>query len=127
MSDASARGRSNRRDGRDYEASVGRYLTGRGFGFINRNRSGYTGDDWTLKGYPWLSGETKRRREESLGAWLDQATDNAGAGRIPVVVHKRWGKADPAEAFVTLSLADFCTILEAVGPYVGARVVGSDQ
>ena len=115
MSDASARGRSNRREGRDYEAQVGRYFDDRGLEFVNRNRSGYDGDDWTLDGHRWLSGETKKRRQDSLGAWLDQAKANAG-GRLPVVVHKRWGKGDPGEAFVTMSLADFCTIIGAVDP-----------
>jgi hypothetical protein len=124
-SEASARGRANRRAGRDYEATIGNYFTSRGFGFINTNRSGYDGDDWTLKGYQqWLSGESKKRREESLGAWLDKARSDAD-GRLPVVVHKRWGKGDPADAFVSMSLADFCTILETIGK--GAIVKGGKR
>ena len=103
---------SARRKGRDYESEVRRYI-GQFFEIINSNQSGYEGDDWRLPAFDWLSGETKYRREDRLGSWIDQAKKNS-KGLVGVVVHKRWGKGDPAEAFVTMRLEDFLTILEII-------------
>jgi len=107
-----SQGASNRRRGRDYEAEIRRYI-GQFFEIINSNQSGYEGDDWRLPAFDWLSGETKLRREDRLGSWVDQAKKNA-KGLIGVVIHKRWGKGNPADAFVTMRLEDFLTILEII-------------
>jgi hypothetical protein len=53
--------------------------------------------------------EAKNVKAMALGSWLDEATveaENLGV-RYGVVVHKRRGKTDPSEQFVTMKLQTF--------------------
>ena len=57
--------------------------------------------------------ECKNTAKTSLGTWANEAetergNDDALAG---VIVHKRHGKGQPADQWVTLTLADFAAIL----------------
>jgi hypothetical protein len=57
--------------------------------------------------------ECKNTAKASLGTWANEAeiergNDDALAG---VVIHKRHGKGQPADQWVTLTLADFAAIL----------------
>jgi len=44
---------------------------------------------------------------DRLGSWIDQARRQAAPGRPGAVVHKRRGRADAAEWFVTMQWGDF--------------------
>lgn len=57
--------------------------------------------------------ECKNTAKTSLGTWateaeIERGNDDALAG---VIVHKRHGKADPADQWVTMTLADFAALL----------------
>ena len=58
--------------------------------------------------------EIKNCRTMALGPWVNEAgreadNDEAIAG---IVVHKRVGKGDPGEQYVTMTLADLLVILQ---------------
>lgn len=58
--------------------------------------------------------EAKNVRKMTLGPWVDEAEaerQNAD-GEIGVVVHKRHGKGQPGDQFVTMTLATFVRLLE---------------
>lgn len=57
--------------------------------------------------------EAKNVAAMSLGAWVEEAHVEAGNddALLGVVVHKRRGKGQAADQFVTLTLDDFATLL----------------
>lgn len=57
--------------------------------------------------------EAKNVAAMSLGAWVEEAHIEAGNddALLGVVVHKRRGKGQAADQFVTLTLDDFATLL----------------
>jgi len=57
--------------------------------------------------------ECKNVKTMSLGAWVEEAKTEAGNddALLGVVVHKRRGKGQAADQFVTLTLEDFTTLL----------------
>lgn len=60
--------------------------------------------------------ELKNTSRLALGAWwaealLEKANDDA---QVAMVIHKRHGKADPAEQWVTLTLGELLTLLHGV-------------
>lgn len=57
--------------------------------------------------------ECKNVAAMSLGAWVEEAAIEAGNddALLGVVVHKRRGKGQAADQFVTLTLEDFTTLL----------------
>ncbi|GAA2237532.1 hypothetical protein GCM10010401_07140 [Rarobacter faecitabidus] len=62
--------------------------------------------------------ECKNTTRLSLGTWITEAeiergNDDAGAG---LVVHKRHGKASPGDQLVTMTLADFVSLLNGERP-----------
>lgn len=65
------------------------------------------GDIW-LPGAPYIV-ECKREKSINLGGWMGEAeTEAVNAGKpIGVVVHKRRGKGDWRDQWVTLKLGDF--------------------
>jgi hypothetical protein len=58
--------------------------------------------------------QAKCRRSGSLGAWLQQAAEQAERAKqpYPVVIHKRWGSMDPGAQFVSMTLETFLAILD---------------
>ena len=64
------------------------------------------GADIHCPGLPIVSFEVKDQSRDALPSWLDQARSQAGFGVVPVVVHKRRGKANAEEWFATLQFAD---------------------
>ena len=58
-----------------------------------------------------LAIEVKDHARDALPQWLDQARAQASEDRPGAVVHKRRGKADAAEWFVTLQLGDLVRLL----------------
>lgn len=96
-----------------FEAMVVAYLQSHGFPYAERRVMGGRNDKGDVAGIPGVCCELKNCKEMRLGPWLDEAeaeADNADAA-IFAVVHKRRGKGDPGEAFVTMPLRVFAAIL----------------
>ena len=57
--------------------------------------------------------ECKNTAKTSLGPWANEAETERGNddALVGVIVHKRHGKGQPADQWVTLTLADFAAIL----------------
>jgi len=84
---------------------------------IERRRQGGAKDRGDIGGVRHMGAkiviECKNTAKTSLGTWAaeteaERGNDDALAG---VIVHKRHGKGDPAEQWVTMTLADFAAIL----------------
>jgi hypothetical protein len=52
-----------------------------------------------------------------LAGWIRQAHENAAAGRLPVVWHKRRGSSSPGDWYVTMKGS---TLMEMIGDGDGA-------
>lgn len=98
--------------GTSLETALVNYLTERGVEArrIVLHGSKDQGDVWSDLG---VSFEAKNCRTMSLGAWVDEAkAETVNAGRPVVVFHKRIGKGDPGESFVSMSLAQFVALIQ---------------
>jgi hypothetical protein len=51
--------------------------------------------------------EAKDQARDALPSWVDQAVRQAGEHRVGIVWHKRRGKPDPMDGFVTMRASDF--------------------
>ena len=70
------------------------------------------GDVWT----PALSFECKNVRSMALGQWVEEAkAESVNAGRPVVVFHQRIGRGDPGESFVSMTLAQFVSLVALSG------------
>lgn len=58
-----------------------------------------------------LSVEAKNHARPDLAGWWAQAVEQAGEDYLPVVIHKRHGRADAQEQWVTMDVATFTRIL----------------
>jgi hypothetical protein len=67
---------------------------------------GEAGDDIILPLSRW-SLECKDQARDALPSWVDQAVQQAGEHRVGIVWHKRRGKPDPMDGFVTMRARDF--------------------
>jgi hypothetical protein len=105
-------GAASRRKGAVFERDVARYLqmwvpsARRG----RDNGSEYTDDQGDIAGIPgvWLS--LKNCAVRRTAAWMSEARRKCGH-RIPILVMKRPGCADPGSAEVVLSLDDLHTLI----------------
>ena len=102
-------GAMSRRKGKSWELACRKALTAIGIP-CRAPQPGEAGDDIVLlagcgKGH--LSVECKDQSRDSLPAWVDQAVTQAGANRIGIVWHKRRGKPDPLDGFITMRARDF--------------------
>lgn len=57
--------------------------------------------------------EVKNHARLNLAGWVDEAVTEAGNAdaAVAVVVHKRVGKGQPADQYVTMRLCDFAALL----------------
>lgn len=96
-----------------FEAMVVAYLQSHGFPYAERRVLGGQKDRGDVAGIPGVCLELKNCKEMKLGPWLNEAADEADNANAEIfaVVHKRIGKGDPGEAFVTMPLRVFATIL----------------
>jgi hypothetical protein len=95
------------------ETAVVQYLRAVGFIQTERRTLGGTQDRGDIAGLPGVVIEVKNCARQELPAWVAEAelerdNDNASLG---VVWHKRRGKANPADWFVTMSGAQFAALL----------------
>lgn len=73
---------------------------------------GEDGDDLRIVRFPGLSLELKNHETLKLGEWMRQAEEQAGDDKVPVVIHKRARKTDPADQWVTMTVATFVDLLK---------------
>jgi hypothetical protein len=97
--------------GTEGETAVARYLL-QWFPGIHRLAPAGDADCGDLGGVPDLTIQVKVRRELALAEWVDQsAAQAARAGTAAyVVVHKRRGKGDPGQWYVTTRLEVFAPL-----------------
>jgi len=75
----------------------------------DRRKSNGKNDRGDLSGVPGLCVEMKGGHALNLGPWMTEAVKerlNAGA-QWAVVAHRRWGKGNAEDWFVTMPLGDF--------------------
>lgn len=101
----------SRRKGRRYELDVIAHLDAAGLEPVDRNRSGFDGDDLWLPSLG-VSVECKNRRAMALAEWADQARQQADGGRW-VVVHKRVGVADVGAHYLTTTVDEWIAQMNA--------------
>lgn len=115
MTDFKQQGKRNRINGRDYERKVYNHLAAF-FSYqwevLQRNRSGYEGDDLLLKrGVHEISIDCKNVKKITLSEWVQQAKGQAGGIKPCAIIHRRRGKGDVSEHYVTMTVDDFTEIL----------------
>lgn len=100
----------SRRKGSKYEREVDQHLDSvLGARWHRKNRDGFDGEDGEIDGR--ISVEIKNHKAMDLAGWVDQAKADAG-NRMAVVVHKRRGKGQVVDHYVTLTVEDFCRLIE---------------
>lgn len=95
------------------ETAVVRFLQAAGFTQAERRTLNGAKDRGDIAGLPGVVIEVKNCARQELAAWVAEAererdNDNATLG---VVWHKRRGKTDPADWFVTMSGHQFAALL----------------
>jgi len=112
----------HRQKGSSFERLIADYLKANGFPFADRRVKSGSKDRGDIGGVGTDAGqlvlECKNTSKISLGTWATEAevervNDEALAG---AVVHKRHGKGQAADQWVTLTLADFTAILTGARP-----------
>lgn len=107
-------GATSRRKGARWQTAVRKYLAEWASGEVRARSAGEDGDDLacTVAGVH-LSVECKDCQTITLAAWVDQAEGNATElWQVPIVVAKRRGHPDPADAYAVLPLH---VLLDALG------------
>lgn len=108
---------SARAAGTRFESSIATYLADNIDDRIERRRLGGAKDRGDLSGWRYAGqrvvAELKDCARPSLGPWVNEAeierlNDGAGVG---LVIHKRHGKGDPGDQFVTMTLRDLVALL----------------
>lgn len=96
-----------------FEAQVVEWLKANGFPYAERRVMGGANDKGDISGVPGVCLELKNQGAAALAAWVDEARVEAGNAGVDVfaVVHKRRGKGDPGEAYVTLPLVVFARLI----------------
>jgi hypothetical protein len=106
----------SKRKGTDAEVAVRDYLRANGWLHCERLALGGSLDRGDLTGIdPRLVVEVKACKAMDLGGWINEVdveVVNAKAD-LGVVWHKRRGKANPSQWFVTMNGADFVQLLHA--------------
>lgn len=80
----------------------------------NARGGGQQGVDIICPDLP-VSVEVKDQSRDALPGWLDQARAQADDTAPGAVIHKRRGRANAEEWFVTLQLGDFVRLVSDVG------------
>jgi hypothetical protein len=105
-------GSASRRKGNRAEVAVANYLKAQGFDVeTSRNARGGTQKGADIIGDFPAAVEVKNQARMDLSGWWAQAVDQANGGNA-VVVHKRVGKGDPADWWVTMDLQTLVRLLE---------------
>jgi hypothetical protein len=104
---------SSKDKGTRAETAIARFLQAVGFEHAERRALSGTQDRGDIAGLPGIVIEVKNCARQELAAWVTEAEterDRDGAS-LGVVWHKRRGKADPRDWFVTMSGLQFAHLL----------------
>jgi hypothetical protein len=104
----------SRAKGTAAETAVVTYLQQHGFEYAERRAMNGVNDRGDIAGIPGVCLEVKNCARMDLAGWVDEARLEAGNAGVSVyaVVHKRRGKGDPGDWYVTLPLSVFCQVIE---------------
>jgi hypothetical protein len=92
---------------------VVRWLQAHGFPLAERRALRGRDDRGDIAGIPGVALEVKNCNRTELAVWMDEAkaeAANAGVSTF-AVIHKRRGRGDPGEWFVTLPLSVFSELM----------------
>lgn len=105
-------GAMSRRKGNQAEVAVCKVLRRAGWDAVTSRaaRGGFQAGEDVITNLP-VSIEVKNQARLDLAGWWGQAVEQAG-DKPPVVIHKRVGKSDPEQWWVTM---DLTTLLRLVG------------
>jgi hypothetical protein len=107
-------GAASRRKGQAAEQAVARWLRANGWtAKTSRAVSGAQQGSDLVTDTP-VSWEVKNHARMELAAWIDQAVGDAEPDRPAVVIHKRAGKASPADWYCTMRGQDLLELLRRV-------------
>lgn len=109
---------TSKKKGTAAETAIVNYLRSAGFAQAERRALNGTADRGDIAGIPGAVIEVKNCARTELAAWIEEAETEARNDGAPfaAVWHKRRGKGNPADWFVTLSGARFAHLLrEAMG------------
>lgn len=112
MTDFSARGKSSRRRGYEYQRQVINWLRTKNRLVRNLGTTGVKGTDLLVDGF--MSVECKNHKEMDLAGWLDQACRDCRPEEIPVVFHKRRMTTDVGEHYATMKVSDLLRLVDLV-------------
>lgn len=99
-----------RRKGRTFQTAVRNWWADQGFTVVEPGSAGMEATDVVLIDAK-VSVEAKNHKAMDLAGWLDQALRQAIPGTTAIVHHKRRGKADIGDCYVTLRAADLAFLL----------------
>jgi len=132
----SARGRSARRRGREYEREVEVCLLGLGLEVERRPRhGGRAGSDmWVHANGLTIAVEVKAHKTQAVRSWLAQAEAQAAHGELAAVIYRRWGTKHRERDHVAMRPAAACSLgsgikVARMSPAIRERhspVIGSD-
>ena len=89
------------------------YLAAHGFPFAERRVMGGANDKGDVSGIVGWVLEVKNQAKMALASWVDEAALEAENAKVDqyAVVHKRTGRGDPGEWYVTLPLKVFAQVI----------------
>jgi hypothetical protein len=107
--------RTAKQNGTEAETRVAEFLRPY-FPEIRRLAPAGIADTGDLGGIVGLTVQVKAQHQLKLAAWVDQAATQAQRAGTDhyVVVHRRWGKGNPGQWYVTMPLANFAPLYLAV-------------
>lgn len=103
---------ASKRKGTAAESAVVAWLREHGFPHAERRALAGNTDKGDVAGIPGVALEVKNVTKMALGEWVDEARKEGGnaSARIWAVVHKRRGKGDAGDWYVTLDLRTFAEL-----------------
>lgn len=104
----------SRAKGTAAETAVVRWLREHGFPFAERRALHGRDDRGDIAGIAGVALEVKNCARMELAAWMDEAKAEGSNADAPIfaVVHKRRGKGDPGDWFVTMPLSVFAEVVK---------------
>lgn len=102
-----------RAKGTAFETLVVDYLKAMGFPYAHRNPPAGKADVGDVGGIPGVVLELKNCQRMQLGEWMNEALAEAARAKagIYAVVHKRRGRGNAAEQYVTMPLHVFAELI----------------
>lgn len=104
---------ANKQKGSAWERAITEHLKAAGWPYAERRLAGSSKDRGDIAGVPGVVIEAKNCAAMNLAGWLEEAELERANDRawLGVVWHKRRGKAAAADGYVTMTGAQFTTLL----------------